>query len=494
MCYRNRCAILVLVMLALMITTLCLVLASYDAVEPDELGLKYNTRDRKIEAGEPYKPGNYFVGLQTRFHIFKSTYQTLNFGSDTGCDSSQEFVQVCKDYAPVTVLPKGNPNKVTTRFSVQFILRPDKLHTLYETYKFDYAMYFERKVRTELQYAGQHYQMDQFFYERGTIEQVMRDKVNQTLDKLGADMVNFHMQDIQLPHTQEARLQNLVLRQYSLLIGEEQGELSKDNARSEDTLRRYGSEVSTFQTALSQYQKIEVDQIKANETKEVARTNKEVGAITAQKEQEVKLYTEQTTNQVAKLQQNISETNSKINLEVARIAARYNTEKAKYEQETTDLVATKLAQEKAEIRLTAQQVQEEQNKHQRWLVDFNQETSIKEQAILRQVQQEKEQTRKELAKVNQLLGIERTQASSNIVKLRATSTSGIAVLDQDVASKMQRLHANVTKLAHQNLVDSLGFSASDLLLLQYIESIQSGEVDMLEIKTPSIFTAGHASV
>jgi len=494
MCYKHRWTISVLVMLALMITTLCLVLASYDAVEPDELGLKYNTRDRKIEAGEPYKPGNYFVGLQTRFHIFKSTYQTLNFGSDTDCDSSRVFIAVCKDYAPVTVLPKGNPNKVTTRFSVQFVLRPDQLRTLYDTYKFDYAMYFERKVRTELQYAGQHYQMNQFFYERGTIEQVMRNKVNQTLDKLGADMVTFHMQDIQLPKAQEDRLQNLVLRQYSLLIGEEQGELSKDNAKSEDELRRYGSEVSTFQTALSQFQKIEIDQIKANETKEIARTNKEVGAITAQNEQEVKLYTEETNNKVAKLQQNISSINSKINLEVARIAARYNTEKVKYEQETTDLVATKLAQEKAEIRLTAQQVQKQENEHQRWLVDFNQETAIKEQAILRQVQQEQEQTRKELAKTNQSLGIKRSQADSDIFKLRATSASRITVLNQATASFAQRLHANVTKAVHQGLVDALSFSASDLLLLQYIESIQSGEVDMLEIKTPSIFTAGHDSI
>jgi len=63
-----------------LITSCILFGASWDTLEPTQLGLAFDGNIQKVEADKVYGPGRYLVGLGRSFIKFPSTQQTLRFG------------------------------------------------------------------------------------------------------------------------------------------------------------------------------------------------------------------------------------------------------------------------------------------------------------------------------------------------------------------------------------------------------------------------------
>ena len=64
---------------AIVVISLVLILYSFDAVEPREYGLLYNSIDKDINREEIYSGGRHWVGLFNSFIQFPGGYQTVEF-------------------------------------------------------------------------------------------------------------------------------------------------------------------------------------------------------------------------------------------------------------------------------------------------------------------------------------------------------------------------------------------------------------------------------
>jgi len=467
-------------------------------VNYDEWGVAHINNVIQDE-GKVYGPGRYNMGFRQDFHTFKSTIQLLTFGGD-GC--SGHTGTPCESKTQLLLIPKGNPNPIPTQASLQFTLRKDGLVKMYKKYKMNYVNKFEKLIRQQIKYVAQTYQVEDYYYKREAVVAAMAKAVNETLAESGVDMLAFQVAGFTLPAGQKSRMANVVLRQYEVKVGQQQGEVNKAKAFSARQLLEYSAKTETYQISMEQQLNLQLAGLKANETLITTETKRKTDEIRYQNASSKNIFLKETENKLQKVNVNTSTAREETDVQRKIIKAANDTSRRSYAQTTSMLDVTILANLTRAQEQAKQDVAKIKNSQAKWETLYFQQTENMRQAVKRQEEKVRAETARLLAEIN----IQITkQLSLNEASITAVSSQANALevdLRQAATARSVQMKANVSREIYQEMVQKLGFSGRDLLLLQYVESMRvslankarKGAEIYMDIKTPSLFKDAESKV
>eukprot|EP00457_Paulinella_chromatophora_P007447 gb/GEZN01007470.1/.p1 GENE.gb/GEZN01007470.1/~~gb/GEZN01007470.1/.p1 ORF type:complete len:403 (+),score=85.75 gb/GEZN01007470.1/:107-1315(+) len=188
---------------------------SFRIINYDEYGLKYNQINKKIDP-EAYSSGRHYVGLGNNFYRFKKTFETvdLRYISTRSKDALQFYLDV----------------------SFQFAVAQDKLHILYNEYKFTYADRLTRAAKLELNLVAATYNSSEFFDRRVEIEAAMLAAITSKVESFHLVMKGFQLRAIYLPPNLDDILLTTELTKQQARLANEQRELQVLQTENETTL------------------------------------------------------------------------------------------------------------------------------------------------------------------------------------------------------------------------------------------------------------------
>ena len=151
----------------LVVISVILLLLSFSAVEPLEVGLHFSKFSNKIVSEKSYTGGRYFLGLGHSFIVFPTQAVTIDFTNAPGA----------KQRPLATRTSDGLP--ITLEISMQYILKQDKIKDLYTELNTAYEDTFVRFVRdTMLEVAGK-YDSYSYWTHRSAIGIEMQQRLDQ---------------------------------------------------------------------------------------------------------------------------------------------------------------------------------------------------------------------------------------------------------------------------------------------------------------------------
>lgn len=460
-------------------------------VDYDEWGVAHVNNVLQNEK-KIYEPGRYNMGFREDFKLFKSTIHFLSFGGD-GC--SGHYGTPCVKKTQLLLIPKGNPNPIPTQAILQFRLRKDGLVTLYQKYKMNYVNKFEKVIRQQLKYVAQKYQVEDYYYSRETVVAAMAASINTTLAEIGIDMLGFQVIRFTLPAAQDTRMQSVVLRQYQVKVGQQQGEVNKAKAFSERQLLEYSAKTETYQISMEQKLNLKLAGLKANETLILTETKRKTDEIRYQNATAKNIYQKETQNMMQKVKVNTSTAKEETDVQRKIIKAVNDTSRRSYEQTTNMLNVTILANLTRAQERGKQDVAKIKNSQAKWETLYHQETEIMRQDVKRQEEKIRAETARLLAEVHIQITGKRSENEAAMQAVSSHAQAQAVQLQQAARARGVQMKANVSREVYQEMVKDLGFSGRDLLLLQYVESMRvslankarKGAEIYMDIKTPQLF-------
>lgn len=181
-----------------------MVTSSYDTLEPEAMGLHYNTLEETVQDdnGQAFKEGRYFLGLGSRFIKFPATVQTIEFTS------------------PPLQSRTSDGLGVRIEISFQYQLDPFTLLDLYKKFGDEYGEIFTRISTNVLKVAATQYSASNFFSNRTTIGPLMEGELRQKFVDLGlnAKMPGFQLSSVHLPEDFEASIRETQMQQQQVAI------------------------------------------------------------------------------------------------------------------------------------------------------------------------------------------------------------------------------------------------------------------------------------
>jgi hypothetical protein len=237
-----------------------------------------------------------FSGFRKSFKVFKSTIHVITFGDDKCAGYSP-----CVEKPELLLIPKGNPNPIPTSGSLQLRLRKDGLVQLYKKYKMNYITKLEKSIRQSLKNAAQHYQVEDYYYLRNQTVASFNAAIRSVLEETGVEFLGFQVKKYTLPAAQETRMQSVVLRQYEVKVGKQQGDLNKAKAYSDRKLLEYSALTETFQIQMETALNFQVSALKANESLILAETKRLTEEIEYKNTNNKTIFDKETQNMLQKV-------------------------------------------------------------------------------------------------------------------------------------------------------------------------------------------------
>jgi hypothetical protein len=457
---------------------------SFHVVPYDSVGLKYSKSSKKVDP-TPNPPGRYFLGLNEQFHLFKTTLMTIDYSTTLGCSGADG----CTHYPALLLVPQGNPNKVTVRMSIQYTL--DDAYFIYTTYKFDSTRHFERNLRQKLKQIALQYKMHQFFDDRTSIEENFRSSCSETMAGMGAKLQLLHMEALEIPADQDAKLQSIVLQGYQMTVGVEQGNLDKKQASKTQALLEYSSSVSMDQNRIETIAGLELAKIRANHTQLSVSIERAVNEINAEQDRTHFRWSQETTNLLTKVSVNKSTADEATLLATAMVKAAAMVELAVYEQETSNLKLAVEANLTKIMEVTKQQTAAVAAAALAKLTAYDQETDMLRVALQRKEAHARAETEMEMSKIEQrILAIQAAQ-QAQVSRINAdTAAHKDAMLERIATEKMMALDS-IEKQTVAELVEAMQLNSTDVMLLKFLESFgalaSSRQHVYMDINTPALF-------
>lgn len=171
------CSLLVLVMLFLN--------WFFASVEPNHVGIKFNTLTKQVDLGNVYPPGRHLTHPFVKFIAFPMTVQNVAMTLTTRTS-------------------EGYPLTLKTEF--QYKLLPEKVLQLYSHYTTNYKPVFQRNVRAAMMKSMSDYDAPALFKNRKFILQDMERRVQQVLMESYAKCWSLQFDDVTQPPAFEKTL------------------------------------------------------------------------------------------------------------------------------------------------------------------------------------------------------------------------------------------------------------------------------------------------
>ena len=180
-------------------TTCCigflLIIFGFSSLEATELGLNYS-RISKTISPQVKENGLYFIGIGHSFIKFPKTVQTIEFSNEPNSNR-----------VPIESRTSDGL-EVTLEISFQYILQPDKLYTLYNTYGPKYTSVFQNIAINLLTEEATKYTAYNFFMDRGKIKDDFQYALDQSFSKYCYANIQFlQLRSVNLPNLFEQSIQ-----------------------------------------------------------------------------------------------------------------------------------------------------------------------------------------------------------------------------------------------------------------------------------------------
>ena len=172
-----------------------LILFGFSSLEATELGLNYSWISKTISP-EVKENGLYFIGIGHSFIKFPKTVQTIEFSEEKTANRG-----------PIESRTSDGL-EVTLEISFQYILQPDKLYDLYNTYGPKYDSVFQNIAINILTEEATKYTAYNFFMDRGKIKDDFQYELNLRFDKNCFSNIQFlQLRSVNLPNLFEQSIQ-----------------------------------------------------------------------------------------------------------------------------------------------------------------------------------------------------------------------------------------------------------------------------------------------
>ena len=172
-----------------------LILFGFSSLEATELGLNYSWISKTISP-EVKENGLYFIGIGHSFIKFPKTVQTIEFSEEKTANRG-----------PIESRTSDGL-EVTLEISFQYILQPDKLYDLYNTYGPKYGNVFQNIAINILTEEATKYTAYNFFMDRGKIKDDFQYELNLRFDKNCFSNIQFlQLRSVNLPNLFEQSIQ-----------------------------------------------------------------------------------------------------------------------------------------------------------------------------------------------------------------------------------------------------------------------------------------------
>lgn len=194
-----------------------LLLASFDTLEYQELGLRYSWISETIEP-VTYRSGRYYLGLGNHFVKFPAMVKPIYFE-----DHPTQTVQ-----GPAVRSRTSDGLNVLLEISFQYKLIPSKVYELYTVLGDDYEKTFVRIAIEQLTSAATFFDANSFFVNRTVIGPEMHEVLrNHFKDHVFADVPFFQLRSVHLPTAFEDAIQETQVRQQDIQIAEAEQQSKK---------------------------------------------------------------------------------------------------------------------------------------------------------------------------------------------------------------------------------------------------------------------------
>ena len=172
-----------------------LILFGFSSLEATELGLNYSWISKTISP-EVKENGLYFIGIGHSFIKFPKTVQTIEFSEEKTANRG-----------PIESRTSDGL-EVTLEISFQYILQPDKLYDLYNTYGPKYDNVFQNIAINILTEEATKYTAYNFFMDRGKIKDDFQYELNLRFEKNCFSNIQFlQLRSVNLPNLFEQSIQ-----------------------------------------------------------------------------------------------------------------------------------------------------------------------------------------------------------------------------------------------------------------------------------------------
>lgn len=189
---------------------LLLVVASFDTLEYQELGLRYSWIAETIDPAT-YRSGRYYLGLGNHFIKFPAMVKPIYFE-----DQPSQPVQ-----GPAVRSRTADGLNVLLEISFQYKLIPEKLYDLYTILGDDYEKTFVRIAIEQLTSAATFFDANSFFVNRTVIGPEMHEHLRKHfLAHVFADVPFFQLRTVHLPTEFEEAIQETQVKQQDIQIAQ----------------------------------------------------------------------------------------------------------------------------------------------------------------------------------------------------------------------------------------------------------------------------------
>lgn len=166
------------VSLCVLIVSSVLLGLSFDTVEPDQWGIRFNGNTQQFETDRLYGAGRYLVGLGQYFIKFPRTLQTVVF--------SNSEAEADAGHMPVRSRD-GMIINMELSFQYRLSKRPEDLVRIYMHYEDKWEYFYMLAARSVLRDAASQYLAFDFFERRPEIAENMRSRLNSALQEMYAE-------------------------------------------------------------------------------------------------------------------------------------------------------------------------------------------------------------------------------------------------------------------------------------------------------------------
>ncbi len=205
-------------------------LGGLEQVDFNEYALKQNIFTKEIEE-KVYEEGLHYIGVQSDFIKFPSTWQTIEFipteegeNTETQESASTDSDLPLQDQGYGRDIPISSRTEdgldLTIDLSFQYKLEKTTLRDLYAEYGLDYSDYFLKIARGVIRDTTSKYDALDFFYNRSIIDTEMKQSLIDKQKVMLVEIGEFQLRDIDLPDSFEDAIELVEVAKQQIKIAE----------------------------------------------------------------------------------------------------------------------------------------------------------------------------------------------------------------------------------------------------------------------------------
>lgn len=220
----------------LLITSIILIAVSVSVLEPNEVGIEYNTVQEEINTEKAFESGRHFLGVGHHFIIYPKTLQTVKFSNTPPADAPAIDVRTTD----------GLVVSIDVSFNFKLIATVGELSELYLNFGEmpEVVTAYNRIARNWVRVVASRYTAFEFFFNRTQIQEDMQATLNDELIKAHGTVESLQLLNLNMP----AAFDDARTRQETAVqeIEQRQSERTVANIQAETLIRRVAKEAEVI--------------------------------------------------------------------------------------------------------------------------------------------------------------------------------------------------------------------------------------------------------